>query len=107
MPPRKRGGLTAVPDDPAPTPPPAPKRPATVADAADSGTRRDLLVAQRRRLARAVDSPETRPRELAQLSRQLLVIDDEIRQIDALSADESEDAGEVLLTDEPWDASAI
>lgn len=107
MPPRKRGALEVVPDDLPPTPPPTPKRPATVADAAETGTRRDLLVAQRRRLARAVDSSETRPRELAQLSRQLLAIDEEVRQIDALDADEDEDAGEVLLTDEPWDASAI
>ncbi|MFD4294148.1 hypothetical protein ACFWQG_13100 [Rhodococcus sp. NPDC058532] len=109
MPPRKRGALAAVPDEPAPTKRSSTKRPPTVSSAADTGTRRDVLVAQRRVLAKAIDDPDTRPRELAQLSRQMLAIDQEVRAIDAATTDEeaADDFAVESASDEAWDNSAI
>lgn len=113
MPPRQRPTtqLRAV----TPGEAPAPAKPRTrtkratspVADAADTGSRRDLLAAQRTRLAKAVDSPDTRPRELAQLSRQLLLIDEEIRQIDARASEAAEGEEMAGPTDDAWDSEAI
>ncbi|MGY2019388.1 hypothetical protein [Nocardia gipuzkoensis] len=107
MPPRNRS-LRPVPaaGEPEPEQIQKPKRPATVAEAAAVGTRRDLLVAQRARLAKAIDDDATRPRELAQLSRQLSLVDQEIRTIDLAAGNDP--IGRAAHTpDEPWDASAI
>lgn len=97
--------LHAVPAaDPTAVPKDAPK-PTTVEQATE-GSRRDVLVAQRARLAKAVDSPATSPRDLAPLSRQLLQIDEEIRAIDAAASKDGL-RGAAATPDDDWDASAI
>lgn len=105
MAPRKPAHLSPVPAD-GMTPPPADSPlPETVA-AATEGTRRDVLVAQRARIAKAVDSEKTSPRDLAPLSRQLLLIDEEIRAIDATRT-EGGIAGAARTPDDQWDSAAI
>ena len=81
MPPRARKpSLKVVKDDA----PPRPKsRPLTVRAAADSGVRRDLLVALRARIAVDIDNPNTPARDLAALSRRLLEIVKDIEALDA------------------------
>ena len=56
--------------------------PKNVAEAAESGDRRGLLVAMRDRIARAVSNPDCPPRDLASLTRRLQEIAREIDQID-------------------------
>lgn len=77
-----------------------------VAAAAADGGRRDLLVAMRERIAKAVDDLETPPRDLASLTRRLLEIAKEIESIDVEAADEAEEAsgGEA---DDSFDPSSI
>jgi hypothetical protein len=84
---------------------PAPrKRAMTVATAAGRGGRRDLLVALRSRIAKAVEDSATSPRDLAALSRQLLEIVKEIGELDA--ADGTDDIGTSAATpDEEWAAT--
>lgn len=77
----------------------------TVTEAADSGTQRELLVALRSRIARAVADPKTMPRDLASLSRRLIEIAKEIEGIDAEDGSEAGSGREA--PDEDWDASAI
>ena len=60
----------------------APQTPEGVLGATEHGDSRDVMVAMRRRLAAAVDAPETPPRDLAALSRRLLEVDKTIREID-------------------------
>lgn len=83
-----------------------PKKPQTVAEAAESGSRLDLLVAMRTRIAKAVSDPECPPRDLAALTRRLGDVSKEIEALKAqqaeVSAEEDEAAG-----DDSWDASAI
>ena len=83
----------------------APKsKPLTVKAAADSGVRRDLLVAMRSRIALDIDSQDTPARDLAALSRRLLEIVKEIEQIDAEDSDD--DIGTAAATpDEQWAAT--
>lgn len=64
------------------TAPMAPTAPASVLDATEHGDRRDVLAAIRRRLADAVGTSETPPRDLAALTRRLIEVDREIREID-------------------------
>jgi hypothetical protein len=71
-------------------------KPFTVREAADSGTRRDLLVALRARIATDTDSPLTPARDLAALSRRLLEIAREIEAIDA--HDEGDEVGDAAAT---------
>jgi hypothetical protein len=77
------------------------RRPQTVKTAAHSGTRRDLLVALRARIAADIDNPNTPPRDLAALSRRLLEI---AREIGALDAETRlDDIGEAAAApDEQW-----
>ena len=78
-----------------------PRKVQTVKAAADSGVRRDLLVALRARIARDIDDPSTPPRDLAALSRRLMDIANEIAALDA--ADEGDDIGDAAATpDEAW-----
>lgn len=82
----------------------APKR-KTVAQAAESGTHRELLVAMRDRIAKTVTDPDCPPRELAALSRRLQDIVKDIRDLDLA---ESEEQSVVVTTaDESWDPSSI
>ena len=75
-----------------------------VAEAAASGSHRDLLVAMRDRIAKAVADTDCPPRDLAALTRRLQDIAKEIASIDARAADE---AGDLNDTDDSFDASAI
>jgi hypothetical protein len=91
------------PSDP-PPPPEAPKPPVTVKAAAETGSRRDLLVAMRNRIATDIDAPNTPPRDLAALSRRLLEIAKDIEALDA--AEKADDVGTAAATpDEEWAAT--
>lgn len=80
------------------------KKPQTVADAAKTGSHRDLLVAMRERLATAVSATDCPPRDLAALTRRLQDIAKEIESIDLRAEQEGENAA---VEDEQFDASAI
>lgn len=77
----------------------------TVTKAAMSGTRRELLVATRDRIAKTVDDPKTPPRDLAALTRRLMDISNEIEMID--HAAKQEEREREATPDEEWDDSAI
>lgn len=96
-----RQNLRAVTESDAP-----PLKPRSVADAAKTGTRRDLLVAMRDRIAVAVSSPECPPRDLAALTRRLQDIAKDIEAIDLREREEGADAAD-LQGDEALDASAF
>lgn len=83
-------------------PAPVPK---TVEQAAANGTRRELLVALRDRVATAVADPRTAARDLAALTRRLMEIAKDIEALD-LSAQREGRAG-ALSPDEKLDASAL
>lgn len=84
--------------------PPAPRRAKNVAQAAEDGTTRELLVAMRARIAKAVDDPNTPARELASLTKRLVEVVRDIEAIDA-RAEQEGDSGPVA--DEAFDASAV
>ncbi|NKS02639.1 hypothetical protein GS528_16880 [Rhodococcus hoagii] len=76
-----------------------------MAQAAEDGSRRELLVALRSRVAKAVEDEQTPPRDLAALNRRLQEI---AKEIDAIDAAESGDNSVVADTqDEAWDDSSI
>ena len=85
----------------------APRRraPKSVSQAADRGTTRELLIAMRTRIAKAVDDPNTPARDLAALTKRLVEVVRDIEAIDARNDQETEGAAGV--PDEPFDASAI
>ena len=76
----------------------------SVMDAAASGSHRELLVAMRGRIARALQDEKTPPRDLASLSLRLLAI---AKDIEALNAAEGvDDVGAAAGTpDEEWASS--
>jgi len=81
--------------------PPAKK---SVKDAAESGDQRQLLIATRDRIATAVDSPATPPRDLAALTRRLLDIAKELAALDA--AERQDAVGDAAATpDAAWPAT--
>lgn len=84
----------------------APAKPLTIASAAAEGSTRDVLVASRDRIARALDDPNIAARDLASNSKRLMEI---IREIEAIDAREAEEvAGSASrATDARFDASAI
>ncbi len=82
----------------------APARPKTVAEAADKGTPRELLVAMRARIARAVDDPNTAARDLAALTKRLGEV---VRDIEAIDAREAQESTGEAVADGEFDASAI
>ena len=86
--------------------PAAPRKPLTIAEAASSGTTRDVLVASRDRIARALDDPNISARDLASNSKRLMEL---IREIEATDAREAEDAdsGAAQVEDGEFDASAV
>lgn len=96
--------LRAVPDVGEATPvPPEPKRPKTILESAENGSRIDELKAMRRRLAKAMDDPNTPARDLAALSRRQLEIG---REIEAIEVAEDEDKSVIAQTDdEAWDGT--
>ena len=100
--PRKATALRAVAADERPA---APNVPLSVAQAAESGDHRALLVAMRERVATAVSAPDCPPRDLAALTRRLQDISKEIAALDHAEKAEAERGGPV--EDEAFDASAI
>lgn len=94
-----RKNLRAVkPDDK-----PERKRPSTILEAAERGSRLEELRAMRRRLAKALDDPNTPARDLAALSRRQLEIG---KEIEAIIIAEDEDHSVVVSTDdEAWDGT--
>lgn len=81
-----------------------PAKPKTVSEAADSGSTRDLLVAMRTRIAKAVEDPNTPARDLAALTKRLVEV---VRDIEAIDAREDEASTRGELPDEAFDAAAI
>lgn len=79
--------------------------PKSITEAASSGTHRELLVAMRDRIAKAVEDPTCPPRDLASLSRRLHELSKDIEQHDAVEAQEVARGGDV--SDQAFDASAI
>ena len=80
-------------------------KPLTVVEAADRGDHRALLVALRSRLAKAVQSEDTSPRDLAALTRRLADVNAEIRALDLAA---QQDAGaDGAAPDADFDASAV
>ena len=77
----------------------------TITQAADTGTQRELLVALRARLARAVEDPNCPARDLAALTRRLQEVVRDIEAIDVAAEQESAESGDV--SDEAFDASAL
>lgn len=100
-----------------------PSGPQSVAQAAQSGSRRALLVSMRDRIADAVTDLDCPPRDLASLTKRLQDIANEIEAIDARAADDASarlrDLEEALrdmnpdhpllmgMIDDRFDASAI
>lgn len=87
---------------------PARRRTPTIAQAAASGSERELLVALRKRLATAVQDPKCPPAPLAALSRQLLEIRDKIEAFDA-ELERTKEGGSdgAVVADDGFDAAAI
>jgi hypothetical protein len=77
----------------------------TVAEAAASGDHRALLVAMRERIATAVASSNTSPRDLAALTRRLQDIAKEIEALDLRAKQEASHDG--ASPDEAWNSEAI
>lgn len=82
------------------------ERAKTVAQAASTGTHRDLLVAMRTRIAKTVSDPDCPPRDLAALTRRLQDIAKEIEAIDLRAKEEGADADDVD-SDEAWDPTTL
>ena len=82
-----------------------PKPPKSVTEAASDGTTRELLVAMRTRIAKAVEDMNTPARELASLTKRLVEVVRDIEAIDAREEQEATKRGNV--EDEAFDASAI
>ena len=80
-----------------------PKRPSSILEAAEQGSRIEELRAMRRRIAQAMDDQSTPARDLAALSRRQLEIG---REIEAIVVSEDEDHSVVVnADDEAWDGS--
>jgi hypothetical protein len=83
-----------------------PRRRQSVKQAAESGSRRELLVAMRDRVALQIDDPNCPPRDLAALTRRMSEFAKEIEALDTAAREEAaENAGPA--DDEVFDASAI
>jgi hypothetical protein len=85
--------------------PPVKTKVLSVSEAAERGTHRDLLVAMRERIAKAVQDVNCPARDLAALTRRLQEVAREIEAIDARIAEEAADSGHVA--DEAWDSQAL
>jgi hypothetical protein len=77
----------------------------TVAQAAESGDHKGLLVAMRERIAKAVSDAGCPPRDLASLTRRLQDISKEIAALDHAEKVEADRGGPT--PDEAFDSSAI
>lgn len=84
---------------------PAPVTPKTITQAASDGSTRELLVAMRTRIAKAVENENTPARDLAALTKRLVEV---VRDIEAIDARERQEATKSAdATDSIFDASAI
>jgi ribosome-binding protein aMBF1 (putative translation factor) len=81
-------------------------KPKTVSQAADKGTTRELLVAMRTRIAKAVEDANTPARDLAALTKRLVEVVRDIEAIDAREA-EDRDGDKYEAEDGAFDASAV
>src|SRR5690242_6643497 len=80
-----------------------PAKPKSILEAAEAGSRLEELQAMRRRIARALDDPNTAARDLAALSRRQIEIG---RDIAAIVVAEDEDHSVVVnADDEAWDGT--
>lgn len=79
---------------------PAKEKPKTLLEAADGGDYRELLVAQRTDIAKALQDPATQGPARAALHRQLGLIAKELRDMDAAAAQEVAD--DASAPDEAW-----
>lgn len=77
--------------------------PKSILEAAEIGTRLDELRAMRRRIAAALDDPNTAARDLASLSRRQLEIGREIEAIEL--AEDDEHSVVATAEDEVWDGT--
>ena len=75
-------------------------------EAAADGTTRELLVAMRQRIAKAVEDPNTPARDLAALTKRLVEVVRDIEAIDARAAEDGS-GGPADVADGDFDASAI
>ena len=83
--------------------PPAAAAPKSILEAAEQGSRLEELKAMRRRIARALDDPNTPARDLAALSRRQLEIG---REVEAIVIAEDQDHSVVVnADDEAWDGT--
>ena len=98
----RKSPLRAVSEDEKPQ---QPARPKTIAEAASGGTTREVLVASRDRIARALDDPNIAARDLASNSNRLMEIIREIEAIDARAVEDGDASDEV--EDGAFDASAV
>lgn len=81
----------------------ADRKPSTILEAAERGSRIEELRAMRRRIARAMDDPNTPARDLAALSRRQLEIG---REVEAIVISEDDEHSVVAHTDdEAWDGT--
>lgn len=81
----------------------APREQMSVLQAAESGDYLDELLAMRRTIARRLDNPNTRPADIASLTRRQLEITKEIR---AITADKGDPIASAVATpDEAWTAT--
>lgn len=79
-----------------------PARKLSITQAASNGSEKELYVALRDRLAKAVEDPQCPPRDLAALSRRLT---ETAKDIAAIEAREAEDGGGAATTpDADWEA---
>uniref|UniRef100_UPI003F494186 hypothetical protein n=1 Tax=Arthrobacter silvisoli TaxID=2291022 RepID=UPI003F494186 len=76
----------------------------TVVEAAEDGSTRDLLVAMRTRIARAVGDPDTPARDLAALTKRLVEV---VRDIEAIDAREEEAGSHAEVSDGEFNAKDI
>jgi len=76
----------------------------TVAEAADKGSTRDLLVAMRARIAEAVGDADTPARDLAALTKRLVEV---VRDIEAIDARTEEAESHAEVQDGKFDSSAV
>jgi hypothetical protein len=97
-----KANLRAVKSD---DPPPTKAKKLDVAQAAESGDHRELLVAMRDRIAKAVRNEDCPPRDLAALTRRLQDIAKEIESIDLRAKQEADT--DAIAEDEAWDSEAL
>lgn len=90
----------------APDEKPPHRKPRTVTDAANNGTTRELLVAMRTRIAKAVENENTPARDLAALTKRLVEVVRDIEAIDAQASQGADRSGDVS-DDAPFDAAAL